>query len=69
MNDLRKLMHSEELREATRTSSKRWLDDSRWKPVTVEEYVKYLGEILSLKKELNAPDLPRHRMKGEKFSI
>lgn len=69
MSDLRELMHSGELQKATRASSRRWLDDSRWKSITIEEYVKYLGEILSMKKELNAPDLPRHRMKGEKFLI
>lgn len=47
MNDLKKLAYSKELRKAARASSKRWLDDSRWKPVTIEEYVKFLDEIQS----------------------
>ena len=69
MGDLSKLTRSDELRKAAGASSKRWLDDSRWKPVTIEEYVKFLDKIQSLKKELNAPDLPHPKMKGDRFSI
>ena len=69
MGDLSKLMHSDELRKAAGASSKRWLVDSRWKPVTIEDYLKFFDKIQNLKKELNAPDLPHPKMKGDRFSI
>ena len=68
-NDLSLLIDSDDLRNSAKVAAKRWLDDSKWRPIPFEQYFKFLEEIQSIKKDLHAPDLPHPKMTGEKFTI